>query len=166
MESDAPEGLSRRDIIKRGAVAGAVVWATPVLTSTAAGALSPGSVVCSTYYAIRFDSSGVCQDSFNGEGFEAIVTALDGLGFPIYRGGCVGVTNTSITGTISSVTFTTNPGWKLVYTVSKQGNDAVAADDTDRVGTITVDPSGFDNVSNIVLVLCGPADAKGALIVN
>jgi hypothetical protein len=54
-------GLSRRDLIKRGAVVGGIVWAAPVIDSFAskafAGSRPPGSFPCS-YALIVFTING------------------------------------------------------------------------------------------------------------
>lgn len=57
-------GLSRRDLIKRGAVAGGVVWAAPVIDSFTSGAFAAGSTPtgqanfgCSWAYLVWLDLS-------------------------------------------------------------------------------------------------------------
>lgn len=59
---EQPEGVSRRQILKRAAVAGAVVWATPVIQTINPARAYAGTPnqVC---YSVRVDADGSCGDS-------------------------------------------------------------------------------------------------------
>jgi hypothetical protein len=56
----SPErGISRRDLVKRGAiVGGAAMWATPVIQSLAAPAFGQASPLCSACLSSEFDPDG------------------------------------------------------------------------------------------------------------
>lgn len=68
-------GVSRRDLLKKGAVAGGIVWAAPLVLSSPAGASYVGSdSECTHFYYGKFDTNetaetitpGTCQGSTNG----------------------------------------------------------------------------------------------------
>lgn len=59
-ETSAAPGLARRDVLKRGAVAGgALLWATPVVQTLAAPAFAsgPGSVRCEAFKIVPAGST-------------------------------------------------------------------------------------------------------------
>ena len=49
-----PGAVSRRDLIKRAAVGGALVWSVPVIDSVTSLAAA-GTPACSTFYAVKID---------------------------------------------------------------------------------------------------------------
>jgi hypothetical protein len=94
-------GLSRRDLMKKGAVAGAIVWSAPLLTSTPAFAATTecgGSQPCTTWYYAKVEgsdrtTSGSCSGDDAGDGTD------DGRGNGcvnlLAEVGCPGATVTS-----------------------------------------------------------------------
>lgn len=62
MSEEARGGISRRDLIRRGAVVGGVVWAAPVVQSLAAPASaaegSPSGGECTNYFRFKFNWNG------------------------------------------------------------------------------------------------------------
>lgn len=58
-------GLSRRDLIKASAIAGAAAWTAPVIVDSLASPAAAGSGPCVTYYAAKWDS-GWANEPFSG----------------------------------------------------------------------------------------------------
>ncbi len=59
----APSGLSRRQLLTRGAIAGGLVWAAPVIRSTAAYATTANGTErpCTNFFMVMIDPSGRVQ---------------------------------------------------------------------------------------------------------
>src|SRR5438552_158797 len=70
MDEHEDRGLSRRDVIKRAAVVGAVAWSAPMISSIRtpafAASLPPGcaSATCETFVACATPTPGVCVGDF------------------------------------------------------------------------------------------------------
>jgi hypothetical protein len=58
MGSNGRPGLSRRDVIKRGAVAGGIIWAAPVVESFTNAAFATGSPPCTSSACIDVTMGG------------------------------------------------------------------------------------------------------------
>lgn len=105
-------GISRRDVMKKGAVAGAIVWSAPMLTSSPAFAASgkcSGSKPCETFYYVKFtDANEDCNATSDGDGtgctnYTSAQLACPGTTPPAMQNGCQFVTgsHTGGAGTIS-----------------------------------------------------------------
>jgi len=57
----AKPGFSRRDLIKRGAVVGTVVWAAPVIDSFVSSASAAGSGVCGAVTICVYNQCTTCD---------------------------------------------------------------------------------------------------------
>lgn len=71
MTNDARTHLSRREILKRGAVAGAVVWSVPMIASSPAFAATgkcSGSRPCTRFFGVKFDNDKQAVDGAPGGG--------------------------------------------------------------------------------------------------
>lgn len=83
MTSDSKTGLSRRDVIKRGAVAGAVAWSVPMISSSPAFAATSrchGSRPCVDWYYVKFENGGYSEGCGDGAGSPCPSFGLDTLG--------------------------------------------------------------------------------------
>lgn len=72
--------------MKKGAVAGAIVWSTPVLMSTPAFAASAecgGSKPCTKWYAVKFENSNCIALTGNGDPTCGNLLAQLGCGAPV-----------------------------------------------------------------------------------
>ena len=123
--------ISRRDLIKKSAVAGGVVWAAPTLLAQPASA-SHGShcaVRCQSYCRVKlepgsggnYNPSQNCESSPTAGGFQCVTTIP---GDAPATTCCPGTGTYTVTGnSATSVTITvTNPLCKLVAFRVKQGN--------------------------------------------
>lgn len=141
-------GVSRRDLLRRGAIVGGLVWAAPVIQSIRSPAFAQVSPI-RRCYAIKWDPVDGCEDA-------------DGTVFCITEppnqqtGGCdQGVTFTSDT----NWTATLPAGCELIQGCSKCAEDlcncgAVATPNPDGTTTVTFFPCGTFDVSHIELVFC------------
>ncbi len=113
-------GLSRRDLMKRGAVAGAVVWSAPVLMSSPAFAATTacgGSKPCTDFYYVKIEGDAnatgepsinpnQCSSSTTGDNSvcgSLVTTATCGEGTPL-KNGCSLVSG-GHTGNVAVLTF-------------------------------------------------------------
>lgn len=53
-------GISRRDVLKRGAIVGGTLWVTPVVTTYQRAHAQGGSPLCTTY-AVEFTNTGCLE---------------------------------------------------------------------------------------------------------
>jgi hypothetical protein len=65
---DSHDGVSRREILKRAAIAGGVAWAAPVIQSITTPAFAQVSPFCTGCFAVKVDDTGACEDQ-NGTTF-------------------------------------------------------------------------------------------------
>jgi hypothetical protein len=100
-ELGARSGLTRRQMIRASAVAGAAAWTAPMIVDSLASPAAAGSGPCSTYYAAKWDDvwtaepfSGNCniddKDPFNGHALQNPAT------YPVFTADA-GNGNSSIT---------------------------------------------------------------------
>ena len=93
MDEHEDRGLSRRDVIKRAAVVGAVAWSAPMISSIRtpafAASLPPGCATaeCGTFISCATPTSGACVDDVC-----ACAEAAQGGGFCFCNAFCVDVT--------------------------------------------------------------------------
>jgi hypothetical protein len=148
---EAPEGLSRREALKRGLrLTGAVLWATPVVQAIG---MSPAlaqttSPVCETFESFRAKANWVET--------EFVWEASPGVGAQDCTdcGGASGVNGAlyfSIAGDETSVTVTLlNPECEITAIAHKAGqncfNGTVAPDGNSATATI---PTGGQDISHI-----------------
>ncbi len=122
-QRDEHTSLSRRDLIKRAAAAGAVAWTAPLVVeslTSPAGALTPGP--CQPYY-VKMLPSGTCYNAgpASGAGRRCGV-ASNSVSFPLPQGvKCGSGCGASCSGANASLTpsISYNSGTGL-YTVSLQ----------------------------------------------
>lgn len=105
-------GLSRRSLIKRGAVAGGIIWTTPMIIQSAAAAQTAGCspLQCETYYSGKYDDGGpVGTDActLNAEAMETDGTCDPDLGPPVAA--------TWNTPPLGAICFATVSGALVVY---------------------------------------------------
>lgn len=122
-------GISRRDVMKKGAVAGAIVWSAPILTSSPAFAASgkcSGSKPCVTFYFAKVQGS-TCDTQSTSDGggtgctnYTAAQLACPGTTPPLMENGCNFVSGSHSAG---SGSFTYDPGVvPLIVQVKPGGN--------------------------------------------
>jgi hypothetical protein len=87
---DPPDGVTRREILKRAAIAGGVAWAAPAIKSITTPAFAQTTPQCiAGCFWVKLDENGVCDDA--GSRFCPDCTGA----FPVPRspGGCPCVEN-------------------------------------------------------------------------
>lgn len=167
-------GVSRRDLLKKGAVAGGIVWTAPLVLSArdVAGAdhTGPASApTCALYYAGMYptDDTGTirgpvsaCEGSFGSQGCYQAPTGTT------YRSGCSAVTSIDTATNTIHLASTINGKQILdVFGSSKASNnvcaDATVVKNADGTWSVTYprsvtggNPSGTAATSNVQFVLC------------
>lgn len=71
MSTELKTGVTRRDVLKKGAVAGAVAWSVPLITSSPAFAATgecSGSTPCQNWYYIKVGEDGLEGGTADGGG--------------------------------------------------------------------------------------------------
>lgn len=126
-------GLSRRDLIKRGAIAGGLVWTAPVILSitdkAAAMHGSPGECDPGKYYAAKLDggtSTATCTSVPNNSQDCSAVTAYLGQvpsGNNGSSGACSQLTRTTTTyNGFAAIQVTVPSSCKILGACAKYGN--------------------------------------------
>lgn len=169
-ERNQPD-LGRRDVIKKAAVAGAVVWSAPIILSSTAGASDPSGTCppkdCKKTYFVRFDTS--CQGDLPGGGGHDECRAAISAAYPaLPPSGCSKVRFSSSGSTIS---MKLAPGFSVQNFWIKEGTGCFTGNCgsyTGKCGT----SSGFEygdeyvintaactgrGFSNLYAVICGPS---------
>lgn len=143
--------ISRRDLIKKSAVAGGVVWAAPTLLAQPAFA-SHGSHCgvdpCQNYCRVKIDptggtyAGGVCETGAASGGFFCVTTVPDPQVTCCPGTGLFTVTGTAASGFTITVTSTL---CKLVSAFAKQGQDCIPVTVTNcAVATFTGESSHLE----------------------
>jgi hypothetical protein len=164
-------GLSRRDVIRRGAVAGGtLLWATPVIQSLggvahAQGSPGPGGEC--VYYAIHLDADGGCNDvagSSSPGSTDCVSGGASHFGEAV-AGGCDFFDSAVRTDDTWTVYLKPVVEASSVQGFSKCGESgcepAVATDGTSRDTVVFFEcpsgPKGQDqDISNVQIVFCVP----------
>lgn len=126
-ENTTPEGLSRRDLLRRGAaLGGALAWATPVvqvigMSPALANVPSPPpppNGECETIFRAKANVNGSWSfESSPGVGANDCATGCDGAP------GVDGSNYLTISGDDTSVTICPKPGVEILQVESKGGQD-------------------------------------------
>lgn len=164
-------GVSRRDLLKKGAVAGGIVWAAPVVLSDVAGAdTNVGTPsLCTAWYSLKFETP-------NGPSSLASATCIPELGAGnicekyqgrTYGNGCgavaaKGMTPGGIGFVTLSATFTTPDGVKPILSVQASTKGGTTCADATHVhqeadGSWRIEfPSsaGGNQMSNVQIIFC------------
>lgn len=171
MSDDTRGGLSRRDLIKRGAIIGGVAWSAPIVQGIASPAFaadgSPGGGECTDYFQFKAD--------WNGSGFDfdtdqnANLPKCEGeepAGWGTYPDGSnkIVLTPVVVDGELRSVVVSDNPAAPecevLILTI-KGGSDrspngycetATIAPDSSSA-TVTA-PAGGAAISYVAGIIC------------
>jgi hypothetical protein len=181
MNDDRRTGeVSRRDLLKKSAVAGGVIWATPMVLSSTAGAQAvtcpQGS--CPTYHRIKIDSGEQPVADAGGTGVKCnYFIDLHGGGqcaLPVPTGGSL-VTTTCAQFNAAVKTVEDNPagfpgnsvkivledGFQFVAGFSKKGaqvgdQQCPGAQGSSAIITVNCTTAVFRENSHIELLYCGP----------
>lgn len=149
---------TRRDILKKSAVVGAIAWGVPtIITSPAALATGPcdGSSPCVNYYQAKFDSSGSCTGTENATKFCSTI-APDPCGTsPSFANGCSQSPTATWSGNTVTYGFPAGTVPLLVCSKAGSGFDAIEGlSNPGQSGTWTTTQSS--GISHIVLYWCTP----------
>jgi hypothetical protein len=166
-------GISRRDLIKKGAVAGGIVWTAPLILSDTAGATYVGSIEdCQHYYWCKYaaDDTNDVITTRDGVPSHCYVIAPPnntvGPGYVqgrTYQDGCasvIGVSGRTITLSKHLNNDTTEPVIEAVsgYTKSGSGAGSCAAagvtQNADGTWTITFPLIGAGGFSHVEFAYC------------
>ena len=149
---------TRRDILKKGLVAGAVAWGVPTIVSSPAALASDacsGSKPCVNYYQAKFDASGTCSGTENPTKFCSTMSPDPCGTSPTFANGCS--QNPQATWSGNTVNFTFPPGVVPLLVCSKAGSGA------DQIEGYPHPPSSgswttsqTSGISHIVLYWCTP----------
>lgn len=134
--------------MKKGAVAGAVVWSVPVLTSTPAFAATgrcSGSKPCTDFYYVKNEKPGTddssCSDTSDGNNqcpnFTTADLSCDGASTPAVKNGCDLV---HIFFTEGSATFTYDPGVIPIIIQLKPGSTCFTYNYDENTETFSTRP--------------------------
>jgi hypothetical protein len=76
MSTETKPGFSRRDVLKKGAAAGAIAWSVPMITSSSVFAFGEdrcgGTVFCTEFFYVKYnrigdtDTTEPCQSMSSG----------------------------------------------------------------------------------------------------
>lgn len=129
------EGLSRRQLLARGAVAAGVVWAAPVIRTASAYATSAAGTErpCTTFYVVCVDPLGVRPVRFpaGGDGYDEppdiVAAALPSTTSTSTTTSTSSTTSTSTTSTSTSTSTTTTTTTPPAPTGGPAGSDPAAA---------------------------------------
>ena len=136
-------GSTRREVLKKGAVAGAIVWAAPIVSSSPAFAASgqcSGSKPCTNFYFVNSTGGSACTGSDGSCTYPAVTNCE---GDPVtLQSGCTlpastrpAIVNNGGTG---SITF--DPGVIPIYILAKLGANCYFMDVIDTNGVLTLGP--------------------------
>jgi hypothetical protein len=138
-------GTTRREVLKKGAVAGAIVWVAPIVSSSPAFAASgqcSGSKPCTTFYFINSTGGTNCEDSDGscGAGFYPAIQNCAGQTVAT-QSGCTLPAGTkpvfTNTGGAGSITYPS--GIIPLYISVKLGNDCyLLTVNDDGAGNLTL----------------------------
>jgi hypothetical protein len=129
-------GTTRREVLKKGAVAGAIVWAAPIVSSSPAFASTgqcSGSKPCTDYYFINSTGGTNCGGS-DGSCPTPVVNNCEGD--PVtFQSGCTlpPATRPTIVNTGGTGTITFDPGVIPIFFVAKLGANCYFLDVTDTM---------------------------------
>ena len=155
------DGLSRRDLLKRGAaLGGALVWVTPIVQVVGmrpafAQTVSPGGV-CDVFYAVKIGQGGGCEDISGQIGPPGGGHCLDvnAMGVSPIFGGCDFVTATDVRNSMEWI-ITLAPGcdFQIGQAELKTGTAGcvVSGDPVNNTITFRHDPQ---DISNVQFVFC------------
>lgn len=182
-EATTREGISRRDLIKRSAVAGAIVWTAPILESSAAWGQTPedcnecdGLTLYSKYAPGNANATGnqclapcapvtVISDGFDTDcGFFSVTDGVqtDDKQADVTFSNQVRLIRTSIHGTDSCYVTTCEDDFNEVRVYGQSTNPP--CDDENITGTPyagTTEPPLFEFYVGAPAVLCGAAPNEG-----
>lgn len=173
MAEHYPEQSSRRDLVKKAAVAGAVVWASPAILSSSASAVvgsgtCPDKAPCKNHYVVRFDGQLTCIGGIpGGQGHAECRDEVISTYGAVPPGGCAFA---QVVGTQTNPVIQLAPGFTLARVFIKQGTDCFTGPCWSYTGKCGVN-GGFeygDEVivspgqctgsgwSNVYAIICGP----------
>jgi hypothetical protein len=152
------DGMSRRQLVRRTAVVGGAVWATPLILSSQAFAASFGNCPnCPTGRLFSLRTEGPCNCTDTNPNNACLPSNPAGI-----KNGCCLIPShiqVQCAANFSSVTYTLAAGVQFCAAGGKGGSDC---DDTDTV-TVTQNPNGTTtvvvsqpNLSHVDLVVCVP----------
>jgi hypothetical protein len=135
-------GTTRREVLKKGAVAGAIVWAAPIVSSSPAFAASgqcSGSKPCTNFYLINSTGGTNCEGSDESCDPPAITNCQGQTVTP--QSGCnlPAASKPTIVNLNSSATVTYDPGVIPIYFVVKLGSHCYFVDVIDTDGVLSLD---------------------------
>lgn len=135
-------GVSRRDLIKKSVVAGGLVWATPTLLATPAGA-EHSCEHCNFLFGIKFTRPGSCGGTApcSAPGTTASPgNCLASAGHTGFADGCCLLTTTAVSCTVGGVTET-HPYVELIcYPAETAGCAPTAPCTTSNTAVIDLAP--------------------------
>lgn len=165
MEQKNVSQVGRRDVIKKTAVAGAIVWTAPAILSSRALATHTGTHVCANTYVFKLEDAG-CT-SANRNFCPAQILAIASAASPSPPNPCLkNPTNLSdvvINCTYSEAaggTFTLQPGFYPIGSVGKKGSGATSQ--CTPFGPPSLSGGRYQTVtgeSHVYVIVCGPAVA-------
>jgi len=149
--------VSRRDLLKKSAVAGAIVWTAPVLMSSPAFAATgkcSGSKPCVNFYYVKYNGSTEdCVSTADGSGCPGLTLndlKCPGTNPPPLQNGCQFTTGSSTDG---SGTISFAAGIVPLVIQVKPGDNCYTV--TYDAATNTFTPSGAPAECNLTIVASG-----------
>lgn len=163
--------------MKKGAVAGAIVWSAPLLTSSPAFAATgkcSGSKPCTNFYYLKNEQPGTsnldCSSSQDGKGspcppYESAALSCDGTTPPPVQNGCNQGVTIALTGT--TATFTYAAGVVPIIIQLKPGDNCFTYDYNETTKTFGIRPGTTAPPAGCLPVV-GPATPglNGSTVVN
>ncbi len=82
-DKNSRSGISRRDVIRRGAIIGGVAWSAPIVQSLTSPAFAAGSEaeegICDRYIFVKYNLPGTDPANFTGDEGVGNITCLNAL---------------------------------------------------------------------------------------
>ncbi|HEX2699149.1 MAG TPA: twin-arginine translocation signal domain-containing protein [Acidimicrobiales bacterium] len=159
------EGLSRRDVLKRSAVVGGLVWVAPTVLSSSAGATSNlANCAPSSRFALKHGAPNEACETPGTNPTTGNCSAS--AGFTSFRDGCCleshGLITFSESGNHQTHTYVLASGVELAGAFAKCATDCIGYSPSSSVITVTTDPSTgkttvtitCSNLSHSEIVVC------------
>lgn len=154
MTTTERSGISRRDIIKKGAIAGAVFWSVPVIESvTSAASATSGSISCSWAYIAWAYTPVTSTSTVYVSGYSATFQAGSTSTCTDYSN-TSGMTNSTASTTVDSTTFVITKGDKGPSAVTFSGflNGTGQTPPSDGCTDLTQTGNTIQAASNVVIL--------------
>ena len=164
MEQKNVSQVGRRDVIKKSAVAGAIVWTAPAILSSRALATHTGTHVCANTYIFKLEG-GACTTAnrnFCPTKNLAVANAANPNVCLTKPTNLSNVVTNCTYSEASGGTFRLQPGFYPIGTVGKKGSSEVDGSQCTTFGPPSLSGGTYQTVtgeSHVYVIVCGPAVA-------